>query len=187
MRVIGGEWKGRPLVAPPGPGTRPTADRVREAVFSALYSLSGELDGVRALDLYAGSGALGIEALSRGAGHVTFVDRDRRALSVVRKNLESVGAPPERWQILQSDAARLASASPVPAVTLLFADPPYTIEPAEEWQVLEALGSSGWMGPGCIVVYEHRWDATAAPGPGFVLVMQKRYGDTGVSFAQYEG
>ncbi|MCK8114177.1 16S rRNA (guanine(966)-N(2))-methyltransferase RsmD [Anaerosoma tenue] len=187
MRIIGGQWKGRPLTAPPGSGTRPTTDRVREAVFSSLYSILGDLDDVSALDLYAGSGALGIEALSRGARHVTFVERDRRALAAIRKNLASVEAPPERWQVVQTDASRLATASPGPAAALLFADPPYTIVPAEEWQVLEALGSSGWLSPGCIVVYEHRWDSAAAPRQGFVLISQKRYGDTGVSFARYEG
>ncbi len=187
MRVIGGQWKGRLLAAPPGRGTRPTTDRVREAVFSSLYSILGDLVGISALDLYAGSGALGIEALSRGAGHVTFVERDRRAVSVVRKNLASLGAPLERWRVVQTDATRLATASPTSVAALLFADPPYTIEPAEEWQVLEALGSSGWLSQGCIVVYEHRWDAAAAPRPGFILVTQKRYGDTGVSFARYEG
>lgn len=187
MRVIGGQWKGHRLVAPPGSGTRPTTDRVREAVFSSVFSLIGDLEGLAVIDLYAGSGALGIEALSRGAAHVTFVERDRRALSTVRANLASMDVEQHRWRLVPTDASRLATAPPGAPVALLFADPPYTIEPAEEWQVLEALGSSGWLGPGCIVVYEHRADATAPPSPGFVLISQKRYGDTGVTFARYGG
>jgi len=96
MRVVGGAWKGRPLVAPPGRATRPTADRVREAVFDVLQTLpqsGASLAGQSVLDLYAGSGALGIEALSRGADACTFVERDRAALAVLRRNLAALGVP----------------------------------------------------------------------------------------------
>ncbi len=96
MRVVGGAWKGRPLVAPPGRATRPTADRVREAVFDVLQTLpqsGASLAGQSVLDLYAGSGALGIEALSRGADACTFVERDRAALAALRRNLAALGVP----------------------------------------------------------------------------------------------
>jgi 16S rRNA (guanine966-N2)-methyltransferase len=117
MRVVAGSFKGRRLQAPRGARTRPTSDRVREAVFSLL----GDVGGARALDLYAGSGALGIEALSRGAASVTFVERDVRAAAALRRNLETVGAEAE---VRRQDAIRfLASASGT--YDLVFVDPPY--------------------------------------------------------------
>jgi 16S rRNA (guanine966-N2)-methyltransferase len=117
MRVVAGSFKGRRLQAPRGARTRPTSDRVREAVFSLL----GGVGGARALDLYAGSGALGIEALSRGAASVTFVERDARAAAALRRNLETVGAEAE---VRRQDAIRfLASASGT--YDLVFIDPPY--------------------------------------------------------------
>jgi RNA methyltransferase, RsmD family len=128
MRVIGGSFRGQRLVAPGGRDTRPTSDRVREAVFSSLFSLAGGFEGRHVLDLYAGSGALGIEALSRGAAHVVFVERDRRAAGVIVANLESLRIAPARWRVLTCDASRLVKAAGLHAVSLLFADPPYTIE-----------------------------------------------------------
>ena len=119
VRVIAGAYKGRRLAAPAGRSTRPTADRVREALFSIL----GPLDGERVLDLYAGSGALGIEALSRGAGDAVFVDSDPRARAAIRRNLEAVG---EKAPVRGRDALRyLADASDAP-FDLVFLDPPYS-------------------------------------------------------------
>jgi len=117
MRVVAGAFKGRRLQAPRGTRTRPTADKVREALFSIL----GDVTGLRVLDLYAGSGALGIEALSRGASHATFVERDPRAIAALRRNLESVGAEAE---VRRQDVLRfLASADP--GFDLVLLDPPY--------------------------------------------------------------
>ncbi|MFA5123908.1 RsmD family RNA methyltransferase, partial [Zavarzinia sp.] len=154
MRIVGGEWKGRPLIAPVGRGTRPTSDKVREAIFDVLLALpevragaaasptAGPLRGHVALDLFAGSGALGIEALSRGADACTFVENERAALRALRANLERVGvgatrraasedggtdgrAP--RARVLAADARRAlqADARRGARYTLLFADPPY--------------------------------------------------------------
>src|SRR5688500_14793859 len=92
MRIIAGEWRGRPLVAPEGRGTRPTSDRAREGLFSMLQSRLGSFDGLRVADLFAGTGALGLEALSRGAGHCTFVEKDRQALDILRRNIDRLGA-----------------------------------------------------------------------------------------------
>src|SRR4051795_9908485 len=119
MRVIAGQWGGRRLAAPPGRATRPTGDRVREALFSIL----GPLDGERVLDLYAGSGALGIEALSRGAGEAVFVDSDQRAVAAIRRNLEAIGveAPVQRRDAL----AFLREASQPPSALFSLA-PPYS-------------------------------------------------------------
>jgi 16S rRNA (guanine966-N2)-methyltransferase len=121
MRVIAGAYKGRRLQAPPGASTRPTSDRVREALFSIL----GDVSGARVLDLYAGSGALGIEALSRGAAEVVFVEQSRPAADVIRANLRAVGDPDAK--IRSEDAlAYLTRAPGEPPFDLVFADPPYS-------------------------------------------------------------
>ena len=122
MRVVAGEFKGRRLVAPRGRRTRPTADRVREALFSML----GDVSGARVLDLYAGSGALGIEALSRGADSAVFVERDRAALAALARNLEATGAPGE---VRRQDVARFL-ARQEGTFDLVFCDPPYDGAPA---------------------------------------------------------
>ena len=118
MRVVAGAFKGRRLQAPRGRRTRPTADRVREALFSIL----GDVTGARVLDLYAGSGALGIEALSRGAASVTFVDRDPRAVAAIRRNLEAVGTEQE---VRRLDALRYLAGAEDASFDLVFLDPPY--------------------------------------------------------------
>lgn len=171
MRVVAGSARGRPLVAPPGDRTRPTSDRVREAVFNALWS-RGAVDGAVAVDLFAGSGALGVEALSRGAAHVTFVDRDRAALRAVRRNVESCDvaaratleqAPVEAW---------LAGLAAGRRFDLAFCDPPYAFD---AWSsLLAAL-------PADLVVIES--DRPIAPPAGWTLVRDGRYGGTWVGFA----
>ncbi len=123
MRIVAGRHRGRTLKTPPGRRTRPTADRVREALFSIL----GPVDGLRVLDLYAGSGALGIEALSRGAASATFVESDRRTAQVVRDNLEALG---ERAEVVTADALRWLESPPPEAVfDLVLLDPPYDSAP----------------------------------------------------------
>jgi 16S rRNA (guanine966-N2)-methyltransferase len=119
MRVVAGRHRGRPLTAPPGRGTRPTADRVREALFSML----GPVDGAKVLDLYAGSGALGIEALSRGAATATFVERDRRAAATIADNLAALG---EDQQVVATEALAYLRGRPAEeAFDLVLIDPPY--------------------------------------------------------------
>jgi len=121
MRIVAGEWGGRRLVAPPGRETRPTTDRVREAWMSAVEPY---LDGARVLDLFAGSGALGLEALSRGAEHATFVEHAAPALQSLRANLQALGAA-ARSEVVRSDAVRYATELEAGAFDLAFADPPY--------------------------------------------------------------
>jgi len=119
VRIIAGKWRGRPIVAPKGQATRPTSDRAREALFSMLASRIGSFDGLEIADLFAGSGALGLEALSRGAAHCTFVDSDRAALEAIRTNLKALGAEGD---------VRAATAEHVRLVRpldLVFLDPPY--------------------------------------------------------------
>lgn len=187
MRVIGGEWRGRTLKAPSGRDTRPTADRVREAIFSSVFSLAGDLADARVLDLYAGSGALGIEALSRGAAHVVFVEHERRAAATIEANLTSLGAATDRWRLVRTDVSRLLTTGDIEPVSLLFADPPYTIDSSAEWQVLEGFAAGGMLESGCVVVYEHRVDCGGVPPGRFAVRARKRYGDTGVTYAIYEG
>jgi 16S rRNA (guanine966-N2)-methyltransferase len=142
MRIVAGAWRGRPLIAPPGQSTRPTADRVRESLFSMLASRIGSFEGLAVLDLYAGSGALGIEALSRGAASCTFVDSDRGAIETLRRNIEALGAM-ERANIVTSRVESFAVAQQFP---LLFSDPPYAVGSGSAVVALAEKG--GWLGPG---------------------------------------
>jgi len=142
MRIIAGEWRGRPLIAPPGASTRPTADRVRETLFSMLASRLGSFEDLRVADLFAGSGALGFEALSRGAAHATFVERDSKAVAAIRANAEKLGAA-DRITIFSSSALALPRGGPF---DLVFADPPY--ERGSGSATAQAVMAAGWLAPG---------------------------------------
>jgi 16S rRNA (guanine966-N2)-methyltransferase len=188
MRVIAGQWRGRRIETPRGRATRPTSDRVREALFSALHSRLGGCEGLRVGDLYAGSGALGIEALSRGAAHVTFVESDRRAVAVIRRNLDSLDVTPTRVDVLPVDVSSAAGHRAWGApVALLFADPPYRIGKAQVAEVLTQYVLDGAISPGATVVYEHDARDEADWPPGFIGVDERRYGDTGISIATFGG
>jgi 16S rRNA (guanine966-N2)-methyltransferase len=173
VRVIAGELRGRRLKAPPGRATRPTSDRVREAVFDLLGPLP---PGGEVLDLYAGSGALGIEALSRGAGRATFVERSRRALGVLRDNLDALGLT-ERSRVLPGEAltSRALRAGPY---AIVFCDPPYGEDLAAA--VLAAVGSA--LADDGVLVLEHPADRVAPPGDAVLaLAKSRRYGGTGIA------
>lgn len=188
VRIVGGQWRGHPLKAPKGRDTRPTADRVREAVFSSVFSQLGDLDGRVVLDLFAGSGALGFEALSRGAVRCVFVDADRDAIAAIRQNARALDVAAETAGIVRSTAARFAG-GPVgqaPA-SLLLLDPPYRIDASEVCQLLEMLAARGFLERGALVVYEHASGAEAVWPKGFAGGLVRRYGTTTVSFANYEG
>ncbi len=179
MRVIAGTAGGRPLRSPRGHRTRPTADRVREALFS---SLGAELAGARVLDLFAGSGALGIEALSRGAAWATFVERDPKALAVVAANLASTGLA-SRASVVRGEAARFCAEPRGGPFDLVFCDPPYEQPLATVVALVERLGDARGLAPGARVVFERdRRDSevTSRPELGRVLVEDRRrsYGDT---------
>jgi 16S rRNA (guanine966-N2)-methyltransferase len=167
VRVVAGSLRGRRLQAPPGVATRPTSDRVREAIFNALASLDAVMDA-RVLDLFAGSGALGIEALSRGAAHCTFVESGRPALTTLRANLETLGLV-DRATVAPMDVDRfLASA---PSAELALADPPYAFD---GWvNVMAALEAM-------LLVAES--DRPVDAEPGWEVVRDKRYGTTYVTF-----
>lgn len=142
MRIIAGEWRGRAIEPPPGVGTRPTADRVRETLFSMLASRLGSLEHLCVADLFAGSGALGLEALSRGAASATFVESDAAAAAVVRRNAEKLGAG-ERARVIGGSALALPRSD---AFDLIFADPPYA--PGSGSAVVQALAKANWLASG---------------------------------------
>lgn len=188
MRIVGGKWGGRSFRAPKGRETRPTADRVREAVFSAIYSRIGDLSGRTVLDLFAGSGALGLEALSRGAARCVFVDSDRDAIATIRKNLEDLGVDSGAAVVVHGPAMQFGMRHTLgqPA-SLLLMDPPYRIDASEVCQLLEVLAARGFLEHGALVVYEHAAETEAIWPEGFAGTSVRRYGDTAVSFAIYEG
>ena len=140
MRIIAGKWRGRPIDAPPGLATRPTADRVRETLFSMLASRLGSFEDLRVADLFAGSGALGLEALSRGAESATFVENDPAAASTIRQNAERLGTPID---LLPGSARALPRSH---AFDLIFADPPYA--PGSGSAAVAAVTQAGWLAPG---------------------------------------
>lgn len=175
-RIIGGEAGGRRLRTPTGESTRPTSDRVREALFSALEALLGSVQGLRFLDLYAGSGAVGLEARSRGAGVVTCVEQDRRAAALVRDNARSLGLTVE---VVASAVARHLERPPRTPYDVVFADPPYPLPTAAVEADLVSLHEHGWLTPGAVVVVERssRGDALAWP-QGYEAGRERRYGET---------
>jgi 16S rRNA (guanine(966)-N(2))-methyltransferase RsmD len=180
-RIIGGIAGGRRIAVPPR-GTRPTTDRVRESLFNVVTARR-DLGGLAVLDLYAGSGALGLEALSRGAASALFVESDQRTAAVIARNIETLGlagATLRRGPV----AAVLAAGSPSP-VHLVLADPPYDIEAAEIEAVLATLTNNGWVREGTVAVFER-----AATGPplnwpaGWSLWPPRVYGDTRLELAE---
>lgn len=175
MRIIAGEWRGRPIEAPPGRTTRPTADRVRETLFSMLTSRLGSFDDLRVADLFAGSGALGFEALSRGAAFVLFVDDGAEARALLRGNVEALGAG-GATKVYRRDATKLGPVSPLEPFSLAFLDPPYGMGLAE--QALAAARDGGWLSPGALAVVEEAADAGFKPPERFEELERRKYDDT---------
>jgi 16S rRNA (guanine(966)-N(2))-methyltransferase RsmD len=177
MRVTGGSARGTPLLAPKGQETRPTTDRVREAIFSILFSMDADLS--RVLDLYAGTGALAIEALSRSAGSADLVERAPVVCTIIRRNLERTRLS-GRTRVLCMDVRRALDRLAGP-YSLVFLDPPYA-DPQTD-ALLATLGASSVIGEGSTIVLEHAHARTPPPAIGpLALVSDRRYGDTGVAF-----
>lgn len=156
MRIIAGKWRGRSIEAPPGRATRPTADRVRETLFSMLASRLGSFEGLRVADLFAGSGALGLEALSRGAASATLVENDAAAVNVIKRNAAKLGA---NVQVLGGSALALPWSK---SFDLLFADPPYA--PGAGTAIVSAVEQAGWLAPGGWMSIETSRDDQVDPG-----------------------
>ena len=175
VRIVGGSLGGRVLRAPAGAATRPTSEKVREAVFAIL----GSVTDVHVLDLFAGTGALGIEALSRGAGHVTFVDSARPAIAAIRGNLRALGVE-DRATVIAGDAVAAARQVPAAPWQLVFVDPPYRSDLAV--RAITALPEAH-LAPGAVIVIEHdRHNAPPDPLGSLLRTDQRRYGDTLISF-----
>lgn len=190
MRIVGGKWKGHPLEAPSGKNvTRPTTDRVREAMASMILSSFGlDLEGVRVLDGFAGTGALGMEMLSRGAASCTFVDRDRKALSRIAKNLKSVGAQASCYQLLGADSFQLGQIGPVPGAPfdLVLLDPPYACKPQQVAQLLCGLKDKGQLAEEPRILYEHGPEVSGLELEGLRPEKSKKYGTCLVDLYLYE-
>jgi 16S rRNA (guanine966-N2)-methyltransferase len=174
MRIVAGLAKGRRLATPAGT-TRPTSDRAREALFSTLAALL-DLDGARVLDAYAGTGAVGLEALSRGAGAAVLVEADRAATEVLRRNVAAVGLPGAT--IVTRPVEKVLTGTPDAPFDLVFADPPYALRDDALAEVLEALGAEGWLAGEAIVVVERSARGGPPPWPAEFItpVRDKRYG-----------
>jgi len=168
MRIIAGAWRGRPLAAPFGQATRPTSDRAREALFSMLQSRLGSFEGVHVADLFAGTGALGLEALSRGAAHCTFAETDRAALDILKRNAAMLGAA-ERADIRPQDATRIAGGP----FHLVFLDPPYRSGLGQ--QALANLRKPGALAPGALLSLESAKGEEIALD-GFEIEAERTYG-----------
>jgi 16S rRNA (guanine(966)-N(2))-methyltransferase RsmD len=176
-RIVAGVHGGRRLATPGGRDTRPTADRVREALFGSLSTLT-ELAGARFADLYAGSGAVGLEAASRGASHVLLVEADARAARAARSNITALGAG-ATVTLTTAKVERVLADPPDAPYDIVFADPPYAMEDDEVARVLAGLLDGGWLAPDALVVVER---ATRSPEPrwpsGLTMIRGRRYGET---------
>jgi 16S rRNA (guanine966-N2)-methyltransferase len=176
MRVVGGWLRGRAIAGPKSATIRPTADRLRESLFNILtHAYADPITGARVLDLFAGTGALGIEALSRGAAFALFVDDRADARALIRQNVEALGLGGVT-RIFRRDATRLGAAHPVEPFGLVFADPPYRGGLAQ--QALAAARDGGWLAPQALVVVEEAADAKFAVPDGFDETERRRYDDS---------
>ena len=175
--MIAGEAGGRRLAVPDGRDTRPTSDRAREGLFATISSIVGPLAGARVLDLYAGSGAVGLEALSRGAEHALLVEHGARAARVIRQNIEAIGLPGAA--VIADRVERVLARGPAAGrYDVVFADPPYALADAGVTRVLALLAEQGWLAPGALVVVERATRSGPVSWPdGFVLDRARRYGE----------
>ena len=184
MRIIAGRFKGTTINAPKGLSTRPTSDRVRESLFNVLEHGAPDLDfdGIRVLDLFAGSGALGLEALSRGARYCLFIDDDTAARAAIRRNVEALGLTGVT-KIWRRDAIKLGPAGNVTPFGLVFCDAPYG--KGLGVQALAGAAEGGWLEPQAIAVWEeHAGSDFAWPAP-FKELDRRRYGDTETAIAEF--
>jgi 16S rRNA (guanine966-N2)-methyltransferase len=184
VRIVAGRLRGRTLAGPSGPGTRPTSDRVRGAIFNILvHAVDGfAIDGTRVLDLFAGTGAMGIEALSRGAAFCEFVERSSKARALIRGNIDALDLS-QSTRITSLDAASLPRAGRTEPFDLVFLDPPYAQGLAE--RALAGASAGGWLAQDAIIVVEERADVAVRWPDGFSVLDQRRWGDTQAVFARY--
>ena len=184
MRIVGGKFRGRDIAGPTSGATRPTSDRVRESIFNILAHGIADftLEDARVMDLFAGTGALGLEAISRGAKFCLFVEEDSGARSVIRNNTDSCGVIGQ-CKIWRRDATDLGPSAPQSPYTLVFVDPPYGKGMGEK--ALHSLQDGGWLAAGAIVVLEEAEKTMVADVEGLDLLDQRSYGDTQVRIYRY--
>jgi len=181
MRIVGGKFRGRALVAPGDQAIRPTSDRVRESIFNILAhgAVAVELQGARVVDLFAGTGALALEAVSRGAAYALLVEESAEARGLIRENVEALGLT-GCTRIFRRDATDLGPAGNIEPFGLAFLDPPYGKGLADK--ALMALLVGGWLVPGAVVVVEERDTATVTVPPALVILDRRIYGESQVLF-----
>lgn len=176
MRIVGGAFRGRPLATPRSSAIRPTTDRTREALFNVLaHRFADRLEGARVLDLFAGTGALGLEALSRGASHCLFIEESAEGRGLIRDNVEAFGLQ-GRTKIFRRDATALGAVGTMQPFGLLFADPPYGKGLGEK--ALNSALDGGWLQLGALCVVEEAASAVFRPGDRFRVIDERSYGET---------
>ena len=187
MRIIAGKHKGRPIVAPKGDTTRPTTDRVREAIFSHLVSDFGDFSELSVLDSFAGSGAFGLEALSRGAKRSVFVEEHAKTAQIVKKNIDTLSCA-QNSALLVVDAFKATTAIAARGpFDIIFLDPPYKVVPEALFSYLCELANQGAINLNATIVFEHSATAEFDAPAGFVISAQKKYGSTVVSYVDFKG
>ena len=185
MRIVGGSLRGRALEAPRSQAIRPTTDRARESLFNVLaHRFAGQIEGARVLDVFSGTGALGIEALSRGAAFCLFIEESVEGRGLVRQNIEALGLT-GRSKLFRRDATALGAAGTLGQFSVLFADPPYG--KGLGGAALASARDGGWLAPGALCVVEEANGAPFDPGHGFQEVERKSYGDTDIRFIEVTG
>lgn len=176
MRIVGGEFRGRALATPRSNLIRPTTDRAREALFNILaHRYADKLEGARVLDLFAGTGALGFEALSRGAASCLFIEEGTEGRGLIRDNVEAFGLQ-GRTKIFRRDATNLGEAGTIQPFDLVFADPPYGKGLGEK--ALSSAQAGGWLAPAALCVVEEAASAVFTPGAAFQVIDERNYGET---------
>jgi 16S rRNA (guanine966-N2)-methyltransferase len=179
MRIVGGKFGGRTLLTPKSQAIRPTSDRLREAIFNILqHSYGDPVSGARVLDLFAGTGGMGLEALSRGAAFVLLVDDGAEARALLRGNVDALGAG-GATKVYRRDATRLGPVQPLAPFSLAFLDPPYGKGLAES--ALSSARAGGWLAPNALVVVEEAADTVFTPPVGFDEIERRPYGDTQIA------
>jgi 16S rRNA (guanine966-N2)-methyltransferase len=184
MRIVAGRFKGRPLAGPRTDAIRPTSDRLREALFNVLtHAYDDPVAGARVLDLFAGTGAMGLEAVSRGAAFALLVDNGAEARGVIRANVDALGAA-GLTRIFRRDATRLGPAKPLEPFSLVFCDPPYGKGLGE--RALASARDGGWLAPDALGVLEEASSSPVVPPEGFRLLEERQYGDSKVLVLRFD-
>jgi 16S rRNA (guanine966-N2)-methyltransferase len=184
MRIVGGEFRGRPLATPKTDAIRPTADRTRESLFNILaHAYPEAIDGARVMDLFAGTGAVGLEAVSRGCRHALFVESSVEGRALLWENIEALGLH-GRARILRRDATTLGAVGTIEPFHTLFADPPYGKGLGEK--AFAAAASGGWLVPGALAILEERADVVVNAPSAYVFLEERTFGDSKMHFFRYQ-